>query len=355
VREVDFIVVGAGVAGSLLALQLIEQGQSVVLFDDPKLPGSSHIAAGSINPITGRKFVKSWKIDQLIKSAERIYESIESKYDIKVMHRHKVIRGLKSVGMQNDWSARINDPEYNNYIYQSELINSINGITENYVDYAIIENAYRIEFESIINLVKELNNSLIKVILNRFDYGRVVIEKSDIKYGNHESKNIVFAEGSAVRHNPLWSWLPFVPAHGERLIIYAPELKLSNPFNDGKIIIPLGEDQYWIGSNYNWDISEPITTEEGFELLKAYLDKTLTVPYEILDHAGHIRPSTYNRRPFVGRHPEHDNIFILNGMGAKGASLSPYCVEQLLAYIQDGADLDEEIDVGRVRMDKSIT
>jgi len=145
----------------------------------------------------------------------------------------------------------------------------------------------------------------------------------------------------------LWNWLPFVPARGERLIIHSPDLKLDDTFNDGKLIIPMGSDHYWVGSNYDWDNLDPIATSKGLEELQQYLDDTLSVTYRVIDHAGHVRPATYDRRPFVGRHPEFQNYYILNGLGAKGASLAPYCTQALLGHILEGAFIEPEIDVSR--------
>jgi glycine/D-amino acid oxidase-like deaminating enzyme len=125
---------------------------------------------------------------------------------------------------------------------------------------------------------------------------------------------------------------------------------LPHVYNDGKIIIPLDDDHYWVGSNYEWKTLDTVPTEKVKEDLIAFLDKTLKVRYDIVDHAAQVRPSSYNRRPFVGRHPEHPNYYILNGLGTKGASLAPYCAEQLIGYILEGADLDEEIDVSRVHL-----
>lgn len=348
VKTNDFAIVGGGVAGCLLVFELLRKGYSVVLFDDHCSVGSSAVAAGIINPITGRKFVKSWKIDKLLDHAIHMYSSFEKEFNLKLLHKHNLVRGLKTIGMQNDWSARVNDQSYRKYINEDVLINSIGGIANNYIDYAVIENAYRIDFNQLMLTVHSCKNNGIEVVKEYFNYANLLHTSSGIRYNNYEFREIIFAEGSAVRKNDLWNDLPFVPAHGERFIIRSSGLNLVNPFIDGKIIIPLGSDRYWVGSNYNWDVKEPVITEDGYKSLKTYLDDTLTVPYQILDHSGHIRPSTYNRRPFVGRHDEFSNCYILNGLGAKGASLAPYCVDQLLGYILDGESLDEEIDVERV-------
>ncbi|MBK6730532.1 MAG: FAD-binding oxidoreductase [Bacteroidetes bacterium] len=40
-----------------------------------------------------------------------------------------------------------------------------------------------------------------------------------------------------------------------------------------------------------------------------------------------------NRTPVIGRHPEHNNVFLLNGLGTKGFSLAPYYAPLLIAHI----------------------
>ncbi|MFT5168556.1 MAG: glycine oxidase, partial [Saprospiraceae bacterium] len=59
-KEVDYLIIGQGLAGSLLAYQLLERGKTVQIIDNHHNGASSSIAAGIINPITGRRFAKSW-------------------------------------------------------------------------------------------------------------------------------------------------------------------------------------------------------------------------------------------------------------------------------------------------------
>ena len=60
--EVDFMIVGQGLAGSLLASELLDAGKTIQIFDADHEGAASAIAAGIINPITGRRLVKSWMI-----------------------------------------------------------------------------------------------------------------------------------------------------------------------------------------------------------------------------------------------------------------------------------------------------
>lgn len=60
--KVDFIIVGKGLAGTLLAHELIKMNKSIIVYDDPNLPGASSVAAGVINPVVFRRMTKSWMI-----------------------------------------------------------------------------------------------------------------------------------------------------------------------------------------------------------------------------------------------------------------------------------------------------
>jgi len=65
-KIIDYIIVGQGLAGSLLAYELMQEGKLVCIVDEHHLGAASAVAAGIINPITGRRFAKSWRIDELL-------------------------------------------------------------------------------------------------------------------------------------------------------------------------------------------------------------------------------------------------------------------------------------------------
>jgi glycine oxidase len=68
-----YIIVGAGLAGCLLAWRLEQAGQHVRLIDSTQLPNASEVAAGVINPVTGRWMTKTWNFEALIPHATATY------------------------------------------------------------------------------------------------------------------------------------------------------------------------------------------------------------------------------------------------------------------------------------------
>ena len=69
------LIVGSGLAGTTLGLQLIRKGANVTLFDDG-VNHSSRVAAGMINPIVFRRVNKGWRVDEFIPYLQEFYRSI---------------------------------------------------------------------------------------------------------------------------------------------------------------------------------------------------------------------------------------------------------------------------------------
>ena len=76
-EKVDYLIVGQGIAGSLLAYELEQAGRRVLVLNEEKENTSSNKAAGIYNPITGRKLVKTWLADELFPGLEGYYLGLE--------------------------------------------------------------------------------------------------------------------------------------------------------------------------------------------------------------------------------------------------------------------------------------
>ena len=74
-RTPDFLIIGQGLAGSLLAWELIKRKQQVIIVDNGEI-NASQVAAGLINPVTGMRFVKSFDVDLLLPFAKNSYQQL---------------------------------------------------------------------------------------------------------------------------------------------------------------------------------------------------------------------------------------------------------------------------------------
>jgi glycine/D-amino acid oxidase-like deaminating enzyme len=120
-------------------------------------------------------------------------------------------------------------------------------------------------------------------------------------------------------------------------------------FKKGMSLIPWKEGLYWVGSSYEWSFADAGPTAAFRERAEAVLREWLRVPFRVVEHMAAVRPATLERRPFVGFHPLHPAVGILNGMGTKGCSLAPYFARQLVQLMVSGVAIQADADILRFR------
>ena len=77
------------------------------------------------------------------------------------------------------------------------------------------------------------------------------------------------------------------------------------------------------------------------------MDEIIKKEYKVKKINFGIRSASVDRKPLVGKHPTIDNLYIINGLGSKGVSQSPYCSKELFNYIELNKNLDKEINIER--------
>ena len=107
----DVLIIGQGLAGTLLTRLLLKAGKTVQIIDAGHHGSSTKVAAGIVNPITGRRFVKSWLFSDLYPVAEKMYREIEQETGLELFHRKKIIRVLTTAEQENEWHSRSAWPE----------------------------------------------------------------------------------------------------------------------------------------------------------------------------------------------------------------------------------------------------
>jgi len=179
----------------------------------------------------------------------------------------------------------------------------------------------------------------------KIDNCQLQISENSIVYKAFQAKRIIFCEGYYSLQNPLFNWIPFNPAKGETLLADVESYNISEIVNQGFWIIPLGNDKCRFGSTYIWVRLYWEPSESSKELISSKISKFLTLPYKITGQEAGIRPTTKDRRPFIGNHPLHKNVYIFNGLGTKGVSLAPYFAEKMLDFLESDKVLISEANI----------
>jgi glycine oxidase len=89
-------IVGQGLAGTLLAWELERNGAEFEIYDRGAAGRASAVAAGMINPITGQRLVKSWRVEELLPLARECYRALEVELGVTLWQEMRVRRLWRS-------------------------------------------------------------------------------------------------------------------------------------------------------------------------------------------------------------------------------------------------------------------
>lgn len=349
-KEVDYIIVGCGLAGVSFCEELRAHEKSFVVFDDQSQQ-SSIVAAGLYNPVILKRFSVVWKAKEQLKMVASLYEHLEKLLGVKLDYKLPVYRRLASVEEQNDWFSASDKFLLEDYLSPKVIPNTNSNIDAPF-GFGEVLGTGRIDTSTLLKHYKLFLRTINSYISETFDYTAVILQEDEVTYKNIKAKYIVFAEGFGMMQNPFFKYLPLNEAKGEVLTIKAPELKMEFILKSSVFLVPELNDCYYVGATYNWDDKTHDTTEEAKTELLEKLKTFINCEYEVVNQGAGIRPTVMDRKPLVGRHPKHENMAILNGLGTHGVMIGPYVAKQLFLHLEKDMPLDTEIDIKRFKFKK---
>ncbi len=345
-ETLPYLIVGQGIAGSLLAWHLEKAKQPYLIIDNNHQTSASKIAAGIINPITGRRFVKSWMIDTFLPFAKSTYQEIEKELGIQVWQDMDIIRFFMSNAEGNNWLTKTTLEGYDQYLKKEKNAHFLHHYINDEAGFGTVVGA-KVDLGKVIKNFQNYFQNKGVLIAESFDYEQLEIEPNKVIYKEISARKVIFCEGYAAFRNPWFAHLPYESAKGEALILRIPNLETPDIIKKHFFIVPLENDLFWFGSNYEWDDLSNEPTEIGRNYLEKELKQILKVDFEIVNHLAAVRPVLKDRRPAIGLHPNNDHIAFFNGLGTKGTSIAPYWANEMVQFLTKGKTLPEEVNVRR--------
>jgi glycine/D-amino acid oxidase-like deaminating enzyme len=340
----DYLVIGQGICGSFLTWYLRKAGLSYVVIDNNDPATSSRIAAGVINPVTGRRIVKTWMIDQLLPFARSAYKQLGEELGANLLRETAIVTQFPSAQMRNAFAERgLSETDYLELSADDHLYSD-------YFEYPFghgeIRPAYLADIQALIKAWREQLAGSSSLVEEEFVASELVVNTEGITYRDIKARAVLFCDGVASSGRTFFHGLPFALNKGEALIIRA-QLPVDAVFKKAITLVPLKEDLYWAGASHEWEFEDSLPTVEFREKTSRQLKHWLKVPFTIEAHVSAVRPATLERRPFVGIHPHLRSIGILNGMGTKGCSLAPFFAHQLVEHLTKNTPILPEASIQR--------
>jgi glycine/D-amino acid oxidase-like deaminating enzyme len=323
-----YTIIGQGIAGSLLAWALEKRGIEFRIIDAGDPQSASRLSTGVLNPVTGRRLAVSWMADEMIATAWEAYAAMEHVLGITCMHPGPILKLFSDVREENEWTSRVS-PEH-------PFIKDIVTIEEPSFHPSrgvVIHGGGWIE-----------QDRLLQALRARWKAKGILIEDTmEILSTPLDDEITVYCDGVGALSGTAFHPLRLVPSKGEYITIRAPGVPRDRIIGSRYVLVPRAgreDDAFSFGSTYDRDDHSPEPTSAARVDLEMRLKKLLRVPFEITGHYAGIRPSTYDRRPLMGRHPQDPNRVLFNGLGSKGALMAPWLAEHLVAHLEGGVPLN---------------
>ena len=342
--EVDVLIVGQGLAGSLLAWELSRRGLRVYLVDNGQY-NASRVAAGLINPVSGRRLVLQRNVAELLPAARACYDRLRSFFGNDFFVEKPMRKILSDSAQKQQAERRLRQADYAGYLQAlasdgHELIAPFGTLHQ-------LQTGY-LRTEALLNALRTWLISCGCYRQAEFDCVDICLE-GDLRWHDLKPRHIVFCEGYMARTNPWFGSLPFQPAKGVILSCTSQTPLPSQILNYGHWVLPLTVDAFKTGAtfdpvNLNLD-PEPASEEVLLADLHTVVPDIAGI--RVTRHQVGIRPATLDKEPLIGRHPRYSCFYIFNGFGAKGSLLIPWYAERFADFLQQRAPLPSTCDIKR--------
>lgn len=346
----NYLVVGAGLAGCLIAWRLRAAGCRVRMVGESSGPSASRAAAGIINPVTGRWMTKSWRFDRLFPIAVDTYSELSRELGVDLYHPVPARRFFQNKEDAKRAGRRSRNPRYKDILgtplapgeAPTPLIDPAGSIP--------ILGAGWADLPALIDGVRSALAKGDDYHDERFEHAALHGRSSKWVYAGETFAAVIFCEGVGLRENPWFADLPLAPVKGETLELHGPDLALApGIYHSRKWLLAYGNARFRLGATYDeGDLGHAPTSAGRDELLA---DARKFVPddfeWEITRHLAGLRPATVDTHPMAGAHPTEKGLYLLNGLGSKGALSAPWLSRHLTEHLRHGAPLDPEVDLRR--------
>ncbi|MCK9606813.1 MAG: FAD-binding oxidoreductase [Methylomonas sp.] len=341
---IDVLIVGQGLAGSLLAWELIRQEMRVIVIDNGR-ENASQVAAGLINPVTGQRLVKNSDVLDLLPAAMQCYRVLSEVFQQHFFVALPMLRILNNVREQRAAEQRLNQPDYQAFL--AAYPDATDAIK---APYGVLRQAQTGYLKTGL-LLAHLRNFLIAKASYRqadFNYNELILHPN-LSWREFSPKHIVFCEGHHANQNPWFGGLPFQPAKGEILRCRSAAKRPEQIINYGHWMIPMDAQQFKLGATFQPGQTDTRPTELAKHTLLQGIAGIMPGLMPIVVTAQHVgvRPTTLDKQPFIGSHPQYANLHIFNGFGAKGSLAIPWHAKQFVAALQKHALLPIAVNIQR--------
>lgn len=371
-ENLDVVIVGAGIAGTTLALELHQRGAQIAIIDLYQPFSSSRVAAGMMNPMVPRNVQKTWHCDDLYPQIFDYYGRWETLFGSKFIHKLPTLQVHKNESHTKNWTKRSKENGFSQHLTPIDPDGSIfaHNSGENLTTSAPNEYGVPLPFgAAMTHLSGKLDVSVFlecaKAYLiaqgvtwsnESFNYDKNKLSE-DLNlmphiYETEESvklsfKKMVFAQGIGLFENPWFNFLPLNATGGDLITLEFSTLPENYILKRKEWLVPIGGKRWIGGSTYHKNSTSNIPQKEDLNALLDTFSEWIPEKPKVVGHIRAARPTVETWRPFLGKHPQQSGLYVYNGLGSKGSSLVVMLSPMYADFLMGKGELMSDVDITR--------
>lgn len=273
--------------------------------------GSSRVAAGMVNPVTGKNFEPSWRIAEFHPAALAFYRRVGETLGETLWHPMPILRLAASEKERGKISSKLGHTDVAPWVsgettrVPQGFLAAFGVIGGGWLDTASFISRSRAYFE---------------------DLGLFHSGESDPTPGQ------ILCEGAAgLMSGKLGEHRC---AKGEILTVRADWPESHILIGAGGWLVPIGGGLFRVGSTYEWNSLDELPTHRGLERISEIASKLGGAEFEVIAHVAGIRPILRRSQPLIGK--GGDECWAFNGLGSKGTLYAPGMAAMLADWMLSG-------------------
>lgn len=349
VMKVDYLIVGQGIAGSVMALTLEQRGKSVGIINEAGLSSSSRIAAGVFNPVNFRRTTPTWKVEDSIGALLSFYDSAEKLLGEQFHTSETIFRLFTSEEEAAKWKTQLAKPG-SKFILPVDEGEKLGAIKRPF-GFGGVSGGGIVRTEKFIEEVRKHFSNRGYYLNELFDHTKLFPNENSIVYDERvEASHLIFCEGHLAEANPFFDPKLIAPTKGELIHVHIPHFGIRLAHGQVYVAALDDQDNYVCGATFNPGKHDEEITASGKDELIAKLKAITDLPFEVIGHYAGVRPAGRDRKAVIGRSRNHRNLSIFNGFGSKAVLMSPFLAQMLANHLENGAEILPEVNVSRFKV-----
>jgi glycine/D-amino acid oxidase-like deaminating enzyme len=358
--ERDYLVIGQGIAGTVLAQSLASRGLTFWVIDAPNPESASHVAGGILDPVSGQKFTPAWRGREFLDASQKFFSDFQEDLGLDASLAQGVQRAFSNPDAPGWFAKRAQAWEEQGFRLEKLDLSQIpkQALTE-WGGFSVPEGG-AFSVTRILSAFRRSLKEKDQLIEGKIRWSDLVISESGVECLGLRARRVVLCLG-----HELLDFEDFAKSarwgntRGEILDCEWPEQDWGGSvFKSHYALIPTEKKgRFRWAANYVNRTREASPTPESREILLQGFAQSFSQEarekIQIIGQRAGIRLSVIDHMPVIGDLTHWggawDRVAVFTAFGSKGLLWSPLCASWLLDALEKKIAVPIEVSSRRLR------